>query len=464
MAQSIGDGDTTPCGLQGSLRQWLKGALRVLLVIVLHLTAGILAAAAAAAPPLAAALLLLLAAAAARADLSAELRYQFCEFVWEETNPTYTYYYMEYDTTTTNGIQGCDDPSKLNDNGQFCDATQCKYYHINSCATDCCNGDAGCAALRSLLPGEFPEANWCSAPSTSFPATKCGYVCGPDGAQVQGDPHFVGFDGTPFFFDGYEDTVFALMSERRFQVNALFGGVGPRQGALSTIWMVGFGVRYQDLKSKAQITFEIRVNPEVAPHLSLVEDKAANEAGTLRAVVSPAFKGRLFTVSINGQPRDWMVGSGEDVAGLPEGLSLYFPPATAVNPGDGDDGPIAVFKSPLIHLTMSKESEGALHLDMSARLTLAWRRAGPGDLVKDGDYTGPAAPFAVTEGGLLGTAFDHALFGAAGRGADPAISRLLLGGDAGFDPAALGGPLEAGASHGVHRTPCPGSPGWRARK
>ncbi|KAI8464994.1 MAG: hypothetical protein J3K34DRAFT_438474 [Monoraphidium minutum] len=270
------------------------------------------------------------------------------------------------------------------------------------------------------------------------------------------------------------------MSERRFQVNALFGGVGPRQGDLSTIWMVGFGVRYQDPESKAQITFEIRVNPEAAPHLSLVEDKAAEKAGAVRTVVSPDFKGHLFKVSINGQPRDWMAGSGEDVAGLPEGLSLYFPPATAVNPGDGDDGarPIAIFKSPLIHLTMSRESEDSLHLDLGVRLTsnipamhgvlgqtLAWRKAGPGDLVKDGVYVAPAAPFAVTDGGLLGTAFEQTLFGAALHPGPPR-HLLSLGGeggtDAGLDPLLSSAGLEAGASHGVHRTPRPGSPGWRS--
>ena len=77
---------------------------------------------------------------------------------------------------------------------------------------------------------------------------------------------------------------------------------------------------------------------------------------------------RPFAITLNGRRRDDLLHSGKVVraargAGGPASSSpaplLYFPPASAVNPGDARDGPLVVFKSAELELTIRKETEDA---------------------------------------------------------------------------------------------------------
>ena len=76
---------------------------------------------------------------------------------------------------------------------------------------------------------------------------------------------------------------------------------------------------------------------------------------------------RPFAITLNGRRRDDLLHSGKVVhhgAGGAGGASsrsplLYFPPASAVNPGDAADGPLVVFKSAELELTIRKETEDA---------------------------------------------------------------------------------------------------------
>ena len=79
--------------------------------------------------------------------------------------------------------------------------------------------------------------------------------------------------GTPFFFDGYADATFALLSERDHQVNAKFGSVGPKHGVDSTIWMTGFGILHA---SGLELSIEIETNHV---HIKLVHDAGELEGG-----------------------------------------------------------------------------------------------------------------------------------------------------------------------------------------
>lgn len=45
-----------------------------------------------------------------------------------------------------------------------------------------------------------------------------------------------------------------------------------------------------------------------------------------------------FMLQINGEHRDDLLYKGDSVPGLPEGVVVYFPPASAVNPRDARDG------------------------------------------------------------------------------------------------------------------------------
>ena len=47
---------------------------------------------------------------------------------------------------------------------------------------------------------------------------------------------------------------------------------------------------------------------------------------------------RALHIEVNGKHADGLLYSGKAVEGLPEGLELYFPPASAVNPNDARDG------------------------------------------------------------------------------------------------------------------------------
>lgn len=83
---------------------------------------------------------------------------------------------------------------------------------------------------------------------------------------------------------------------------------------------------------------------------------------------------KAFSIVLNGVPRDDLLYSGHVVHGPAEGAAaaknnlpktrgkaplLYFPPASAVNPGDARDGPLVVFKSAEMELTIRKETEDA---------------------------------------------------------------------------------------------------------
>ena len=91
---------------------------------------------------------------------------------------------------------------------------------------------------------------------------------------------------------------------------------------------------------------------------------AAKHDTKMRAVMPD----RPFAIRLNGQRRDDLLHSGKVVhAGAGGGAAntrsgsalLYFPPASAVNPGDARDGPLVVFKSAQLELTIRKETEDA---------------------------------------------------------------------------------------------------------
>ncbi|KAI8470958.1 MAG: hypothetical protein J3K34DRAFT_393209, partial [Monoraphidium minutum] len=205
------------------------------------------------------------------------------------------------------------------------------------------------------------------------------------------DPHFTGFGGHSFFFDGREGAAFSIFSERDHQVNAEFGSLGPKHGVNSSIWMTGFGVRYRDATSLVDAT-------------------------TMRVKLP---EGRFLHVELDGAHRDDLAGSGTSAPGMPPGVVVHFPPASAVNPGDASDGPVAVVRTRSLEIAIFYESEGAAHLDVKITVvgplvgqpsgligqTLAWAtEKGPGAAILDGVLAAENSDFEVTDG-ILGTAF-----------------------------------------------------------
>ncbi|KAI8475425.1 MAG: pectin lyase fold/virulence factor [Monoraphidium minutum] len=263
-----------------------------------------------------------------------------------------------------------------------------------------------------------------------------------------GDPHLVGFDGTPFLFKGYPDAVFALISEQNHMVNALFGNIGPAHGLDTDVWMIGFGAGYG-----TALELELRV--DVDPRdIELFRDEAAKHDTKMRVrLLDPKF----LHIVVNGTHRDDLLRSGRAVEGLVGGATLYFPPPDAVNPGDASDGPLAILKTPLMELAFYLETEDALHLDLQARphapplpplrgrhrrvklldrpsamsgvlgQTLQWALDGAsGGAVADGVLAGDDRRFEVGDG-LLGTRYAAGLFQSGGRAAGPAARpRALL--------------------------------------
>ena len=93
--------------------------------------------------------------------------------------------------------------------------------------------------------------------------------------------------------------------------------------------------------------------------------------------------------------------------------------------------------------------------------TLGWAKHGSKGKVVDGALVAGPSEFEV-RGGLLGTDFQHTLFGrphTAAPEARPASRRLLAAGAEGpapFEPAWDSAGHEAGAGHLLRRAPCPG--------
>lgn len=67
----------------------------------------------------------------------------------------------------------------------------------------------------------------------------------------------------------------------------------------------------------------------------------------------------FLQLELNGQRQDDLLYSGKSYKGPNKGVMLYFPPRTAVNKDDAKDGPIAILTTPLVVLTIYKETEGA---------------------------------------------------------------------------------------------------------
>ncbi|KAI8466804.1 MAG: hypothetical protein J3K34DRAFT_52212 [Monoraphidium minutum] len=249
-------------------------------------------------------------------------------------------------------------------------------------------------------------------------------------AAGEADPHFTGFGGHKFFFDGRDDAAFNIFSEPNTQVNAHFGSIGPKHGVDSTIWMTGFGIRYAD-----KLAMQIKLDVDPAG-MSLYRDEAASHATKMRVKLP---KGRFLSIELNGKNRDELAGSGRLAKGLPAGVSVYFPPATAVNPNDASDGPVAIIRTPTAHISIHYESEDAAHLDVKLQITgelagdahglmgqtLAWMQDGPGAAIKDGVLAAPPAEFEVP-GGLLGVEWPHNKFGAKAAKAPGHATRRML--------------------------------------
>ena len=212
----------------------------------------------------------------------------------------------------------------------------CTRYLVSSCANACCESPTSPVLLLQTTP---PNSTTCSTTAVTY-WTTAGTVainaftpgtlqyCNLATGAVLADPHFFGFDGTPFFFDGKDDAVFALLSEPEHQVNALFGSVGPKAGVDSTIWMLGFGVRVRD---ELALSVHIDADPE---DIRLFRDERAKH-GTKMRVALP--ERRFLHIELNGRHADALLYSGKVLRPSPAVL-LYFPPASAVNPDDATAG------------------------------------------------------------------------------------------------------------------------------
>ncbi|KAI8475422.1 MAG: hypothetical protein J3K34DRAFT_456322 [Monoraphidium minutum] len=244
----------------------------------------------------------------------------------------------------------------------------CMRFLVHGCSDECCT-EAGtgytCATMATngmaslAKPGGSSFGTLCARYYQSV-ATTCN-LTDPSNFKpgaVLGDPHLVGFDGTPFLFKGYPDAVFTLISEQSHMVNALFGNIGPAHGLDTDVWMVGFGARYGT-------ALELELRLDVDPRdIELFRDEAAKHDTKMRVrLLDPKF----LHIVVNGAHRDDLLRSGRAVEGLVGGATLYFPPPNAVNPGDASDGPLAILKTPLMELAFYLETEDALHLDMQAR-------------------------------------------------------------------------------------------------
>ena len=218
---------------------------------------------------------------------------------------------------------------------------QCVFYLASDCTSQCCQSDF------AQVPDSYSDtSSYCDQPGIDFwtdwtlnkldmfgRQLQFCYMqhLDPSRAQVLGDPHIHGFDGTPFLFDGEEGAVFALISERDHQVNALFGSVGPKHGVDSTIWMLGFGVRVRD---ELALAVHIDADPE---DIALFRDERARH-GTKMRVRMP--EREFLHIELNGRHADGLLYSGRALRPS-KGALVYFPPATAVNPNDATDGELA---------------------------------------------------------------------------------------------------------------------------
>lgn len=313
--------------------------------------------------------------------------------------------------------------------------SNCVKYFVSSCSQPCCSGTSD--PMYAL--GYQNETSACAAledfdgtgtPSYLDFAGKA-LLCTRNGGLALGDPHFFGFDGTPFFFDGSDNANFALISEADHQINAKFGSLGPSHGVDSTIWMIGFGIKVRD---ELSVLLHIDTDPS---KIKLFRDDDAKHATKMRV----AFPDQEFLhVEVNGAHRDDLLYSGKLLRPSPDVL-IYFPPAQAVNPGDAKDGPLAVIKTSKFELTVLKETEDAAHLDLNVKIvgdikemhgvlgqTLHWRPEDAASKVKDGDLVEDPKNFELKDG-LLGTDFKYKRFkAAAGAEKKAATSRHLLAG------------------------------------
>ena len=238
-------------------------------------------------------------------------------------------------TTCSTGTSECYTACKNQDTA----GAACIGYLASDCTTACCE-DGQYDGITALAGTPSPPSTCTTAAAdywggnteklNTFDNTLqyCGYNRDTGEAQVLGDPHFFGFDGTPFFFDGKDDAVFSLISEPDHQINALFGSVGPSHGVDSTIWMLGFGVRVRD-------ELALAVHIDAAPEdIKLFRDERAKH-GTKMRVKMPERK--FLHIELNGRHADELLHSGR-VLRLSKDALVYFPPATAINPNDATDG------------------------------------------------------------------------------------------------------------------------------
>ncbi|KAI8464333.1 MAG: hypothetical protein J3K34DRAFT_526283 [Monoraphidium minutum] len=194
-------------------------------------------------------------------------------------------------------------------------------------------------------------------------------------------------DGTSFFFEGRNDAVFALLSQRTLQ---------------SSIWMTAFGVR-----AGGELAVELRIS--AAPQdIQLYSDARGPGQEEVMRVMLPE---KALSVAVNGARRDELLGSG---TALQAGRTALW-------------CPVMVIRTPVAEITILKETEGAAHLDLTFKLlkpvdkmsgllgqTYHWIKARPEGAVADGKLTAPPEDFE-------GTAFD-----AAAAAALPVARRLLV--------------------------------------
>ncbi|KAI8464336.1 MAG: hypothetical protein J3K34DRAFT_120166 [Monoraphidium minutum] len=288
------------------------------------------------------------------------------------------------------------------------------------------NPDALCCGVNCIQLATGPTPVDFGAQPPGQDATLCGL--NPQGS-VLSDPHFMGMDGTSFFFEGRNDAVFALLSQRTLQVNALFGSIGPKEGAQSSIWMTAFGVR-----AGGELAVELRIS--AAPQdIQLYSDARGPGQEEVMRVMLPE---KALSVAVNGARRDELLGSGTALQAGADGTVVFFPGKEAINKDDAQDGPVMVIRTPVAEITILKETEGAAHLDLTFKLlkpvdkmsgllgqTYHWIKARPEGAVADGKLTAPPEDFEVS-GGLLGTVFKGTAFDAAAAAALPVARRLLV--------------------------------------
>jgi hypothetical protein len=291
---------------------------------------------------------------------------------------------------------------------------------LGLCANNGCTARGGACKARDSSGNLHPQGSlW----------DDC--VCVSNG-NVIGDPHVVGFSGHKFMFHGYDDAVFALLSEDMHQVNVrLQAPIGSNQ---SELWMTGVGVR---VGVSFNLTLHMALNSS-AP-LPLVQD--ADDPSVQRMVL-PGPVQEVVQVSINGQDMAGLLYSkdGATLRDVAPGVIVEFPPRPNAPRYRSvyEEGDLVSVTTRDLKVTIAYSSgakRGMPHLDVSTQLLTEDLRNMHGVLGQT-TYWDPRTTDVAVEGtdadyevaDLLSTQFKYASFKGRRVAVDSTnLSRTLLG-------------------------------------